>query len=50
MGHLTILAVYGATEGRDELNGEFYGTLQNILDKVKKRWHKVDRGQGQNWK
>ena len=32
--HLTILAVYGLTEGRDELNEEFYETLQKILDKV----------------
>ena len=32
--HLTILAVYGLTEGRDGLNEEFYGTLQKILDKV----------------
>jgi hypothetical protein len=35
-GHLTILGVYGATDGRDELNEEFYETLQNILDKVNK--------------
>jgi len=35
-GHLTILAVYASTEGRDELNEEFYETLQKILDKVKK--------------
>ena len=35
-GHLTILAVYGVTEGRDELNEEFYETLQKILDKVNK--------------
>jgi len=26
-GHLTILGVYGVTEGRDELNEEFYETL-----------------------
>jgi hypothetical protein len=26
-GSLTILGVYGTTEGRDELNGEFYETL-----------------------
>ena len=32
--HLPILAVYGLTEGRDELNEEFYETLQKILDKV----------------
>ena len=32
--HLTILAVYALMEGRDELNEEFYETLQNILDKV----------------
>ena len=35
-GHLTILAVYGVTEGREELSEEFYGTLQKILDKVNK--------------
>ena len=34
--HLTILAVYSPTEGRDELNEEFYETLQKILDKVNK--------------
>ena len=28
-GHLTILGVYAPTEGRDELNEEFYETLQN---------------------
>jgi len=27
-GHLTILGVYAPTEGRDELNEEFYETLQ----------------------
>ena len=35
-GHLTILGVYAPTEGRDELNEEFYETLQKILDKVNK--------------
>jgi len=35
-GHLTILGVYAPTEGRDELNEEFYETLQKILDKVSK--------------
>ena len=35
-GHLTILGVYASTEGRDELNEEFYETLQKILDKVNK--------------
>jgi len=35
-GHLTILRVYAPTEGRDELNEEFYETLQKILDKVNK--------------
>jgi len=35
-GHLTILRVYSPTEGRDELNEEFYETLQKILDKVNK--------------
>jgi len=35
-GHLTILGVHGATEGREELNKEFYETLQKILDKVNK--------------
>ena len=34
--HLTILAVYGVTEGREELNEVFYDTLQKILDKVNK--------------
>jgi len=33
-GHLTILGVYAPTEGRDELNEEFYETLQKVLDKV----------------
>jgi hypothetical protein len=33
-GHLKMLAVYGVIEGRDELNEEFYETLQKILDKV----------------
>jgi len=36
MGHLTILGVYALKEGRDELNEEFYETLQKILDKVNK--------------
>jgi len=35
-GHLTLLGVYAPTEGRDELNEEFYETLQKILDKVNK--------------
>jgi len=35
-GHLTTLGEYGPTEGRDELNEEFYETLQKILDKVNK--------------
>ena len=35
-GHLTILGVYAATEGRDELNEEFFETLQKVLDKVNK--------------
>ena len=35
-GHLKILGVYAPTEGRDELNEEFYETLQKILDKVSK--------------
>ena len=35
-GHLTILGVYASTEGRYELNEEFYETLQKILDKVNK--------------
>jgi len=35
-GHLTILGVYALTEGRDELNEEFYETLQKVLDKVKR--------------
>jgi len=35
-GHLTILGVHAPTEGREELNEEFYETLQNILDKVNK--------------
>jgi len=35
-GYLTILAVYALTEGRDELNEEFYATLEKILDKVNK--------------
>ena len=35
-GHLTILGVYAPTEGREELNEEFYETLQKISDKVNK--------------
>jgi len=35
-GHLTILGVYAPTEGRDELNEEFYETLQKKLDEVNK--------------
>ena len=35
-GHLTILGVYALTEGRDELNEEFYETLHKILDQVHK--------------
>ena len=34
--HLAILGVYAPTEGRDELNEEFYETLQKMLDKVNK--------------
>ena len=33
-GHLTILGVYGPTEGREELSEEFYETLQKLPDKV----------------
>jgi len=33
-GHLPILGIYASTEGRDELNDEFYETLQKVLDKV----------------
>ena len=33
-GHLTILGVYAPTEGRDELNEEFYEKLQKIMDKL----------------
>jgi hypothetical protein len=36
-GHLTILAVYTPTEGRDELYEQVYETLQNILHKVNKK-------------
>ena len=35
-GYLTILGVYAPTEGKDELNEEFYETLQKIMDKVNK--------------
>jgi len=35
-GHLIILGVYALTEGRDELNEEFYEALHKILDKVNK--------------
>jgi hypothetical protein len=38
-GHLTLLGVYGATEGRGELNGECYKTLLKILDKVNKNYY-----------
>ena len=40
--HLTILGVYASTEGRDELNEEFYETLQKILDKVNRN-NNIDR-------
>jgi CRISPR/Cas system CSM-associated protein Csm2 small subunit len=33
-GRLTILVVYAPTGGREDLNEEFYETLQKILDKV----------------
>ena len=36
-GHLTILGVYAPTEGRDELNEEFYEKLQKIFDKVNRK-------------
>jgi len=35
-GHLTIVAVYTPTEGRDEFNEQVYETLQNILHKMNK--------------
>jgi len=35
-GHLTILGVYALTEVRDELNEEFYETLQKMFDKLNK--------------
>ena len=35
-GHWTIFGVYAPREGREELNEEFYVTLQKILDKVNK--------------
>jgi len=31
--------VYGVTEGGDDISGEFYGTLQKILDKVNKNYY-----------
>jgi exonuclease III len=34
--HSAILGVYGLTESREELNEEFYETLQKILDKANK--------------
>jgi len=34
--HLIILGVYALTEGRDELNEEFYEALDKMLDKVNK--------------
>jgi hypothetical protein len=37
-GHL-ILGVHAPTEGRDELNEEFYEKLQKILDKVNKNYY-----------
>jgi hypothetical protein len=39
MGHLTILAVCAPTGVRDEINEEFYETLQKILDKVNKNYY-----------
>jgi hypothetical protein len=33
-GHLKILGVYAPTKSREDLNEEFYETLQKILDKV----------------
>ena len=35
-GHLRILGLYAPTESRDELNEEFYGTVQKKLDKMNK--------------
>jgi len=35
-GQITVLRVYVPTEGREELNGELYEMLQNILDKANK--------------
>ena len=35
-GHSTILGVYALIESREELNEEFYETLQKISDKVNK--------------
>ena len=35
-GHLIILGEYALTEGRDELNEEFYEALHKMLDKVNK--------------
>jgi len=43
---LTILGVYAPTEGRDELNEEFYETLQKILDKVNKNDYMMLTGVG----
>jgi len=47
-GHLTILGVYAPTEGRDELNEEFYETLQQILNKVNKNDYIMLIGVGNN--
>ena len=43
-GHLTILGAYARTEGREELNEEFYEKLQNILDKVNRNYYLMLKG------
>lgn len=35
-GYLTIFSLYAPVEGKDELNEEFYETLQKAIDKVNK--------------
>jgi hypothetical protein len=36
-GYLTLLAVYAPEEGKTEQTEEFYETLQNQIDKIKKK-------------
>ena len=47
-GHLTILGVHAAREGREELNEGFYETLQKALDAVNKNDYTMVTGDMNN--